>query len=295
MKNTKTLLALSLLSIGLFSSCTSENTTPESNTKDLELNIKGLEDLGANYKYEGWILVNGKPVSTGVFTVNAAGALSQTTFPIEKTNLSIATKFILTIEPFPDTDPNPTDTHLLAGDFSSNNASLTIGAPEALTNDFTNAKGKYVLATPSDGENNNEKSGIWFLATLPPTAGLELPTLPKGWRYEGWAVINGIPVTTGTFTSASGADDFNGFSGTQGTPAFPGEDFIKNAPTGVTFPTDLSGKTAVISIEPFPDNSPKPFLLKPLVAAIPTNAMDHVIYSMTNNASATNPTGTATK
>jgi hypothetical protein len=108
-------------------------------------------------------------------------------------------------------------------------------------------------------------------------------------------VINGIPKTTGTFTSVSGADSFSGYSGTSGTPPFPGEDFIKNATTGVIFPTDLSGKTTVISIEPFPDNSAGPFLLKPLIASISKSAMDHVVYSMNNNAVATNPTGTAKK
>lgn len=285
---------VSLLSIGFLTSCSNDSINSPT-TKNLTLNFNGLEDLGANYKYEGWIMVNGKAVTTGVFTVNSNGVQSQTSFPISKVNLEAASKFILTIEPFPDADPNPSKTHLLAGDFVSNSATLTISAPEALANNFTTAKGKYVLATPSDGENTNEKSGIWFIGTLPPTAGLDLPTLPEGWKYEGWVVINGKPVTTGTFTNVSGADGFSGFSGTSGTPPFPGEDFIKNAPSGVTFPTDLSGKTAVISIEPFPDNSTAPFLLKPLVASISATAMDHVVYPMNNNAAATNPTGTAKK
>lgn len=295
MKTVISILSLvSLLSVSLLTSCSNDSDeTPKS--KNLILNFNGLEDLGSNYKYEGWIMVNGQPITTGVFTVNSNGTQSQTSFPVKAASLDTATKFILTIEPFPDTDSNPTKTHLLAGDFVSNNATLTIGAPEALANNFTTAKGKYVLATPSDGENTNEKSGIWFIGSLPPSAGLELPILPEGWKYEGWAVINGTPVTTGTFTNVSGADAFSDFSGTSGTPSFPGEDFIKNAPIGVTFPTDLSGKTAVISIEPFPDNSGKPFLLKPLIASISATAMDHVVYSMTNNATATTPTGTAKK
>ncbi len=276
------------------SSCTNDSDDSDA-TKILTLNFNRLEDLGANYQYEGWIMVNGKAITTGVFTVNSNGVQSQTEFPISKANLEAATKFILTIEPFPDSDPNPSKTHLLAGDFTSNIATLTIEAPEALTNNFTNAKGRYVLATPSDGENTNEKSGIWFIGSLPPTAGLELPTLPEGWKYEGWVVINGIPLSTGTFSNVSGADSFSGFSGTLGTPPFPGEDFIKNAPAGVTFPTDLSGKTAVISIEPYPDNSARPFLLKPLIAPIAASAMDHLVYPMNNNATATNPTGTAKK
>lgn len=294
MKTTKTLLLSGLVCLGLLVGCNNDDDKVDSKT-NLTLNFTGLEDLGPNYKYEGWVISNGKVVTTGTFSVNSNGVPSATSFPIDAAVLSNATKFILTIEPFPDTDPNPTKTHLLAGTFASNTAELSLSAPEALTNDFKNATGKYVLATPSDGENNNEKSGIWFIGSLPPSAGLTLPTLPEGWKYEGWVVMNGVPVSTGSFTNPSGVDDFSGFSGMLGTPNYPGEDFIKNAPTGLTFPTDLSGKTAVISIEPFPDNSPKPFLLKPLIATISANAMDHVVYNMTNNAMATTPTGTAKK
>ena len=66
-----------------------------------------------------------------------------------------------------------------------------------------------------------------------------------------------------------------------------------NAPPGLTFPTDLSGMTGVISIEPDPDNSTAPFLLKPLVGGIPSNAMDHVTYMMDSNVANSFPTGTA--
>jgi hypothetical protein len=195
-------------------------------TKNLTLNIKGLEDLGANFRYEGWIMVNGAPVTTGVFSVNSSGVLSQTTFPIPEDQLNSATKFILTIEPFPDPLPAPTATHILAGDFVGNNAGLTIAAPEALGNNFGTATGKYVLATPSDNDMTNEKSGVWFIGSLPPSSGLSLPTLPAGWKYEGWAVAGGKVFSTGTFTNVNASDEFKGFSGPLGTPPFPCEDFL---------------------------------------------------------------------
>ena len=66
-----------------------------------------------------------------------------------------------------------------------------------------------------------------------------------------------------------------------------------NAPAGLTFPTDLAGATAVISIEPSPDDAAAPFTLKPLVGAIPVDATDHVTYSMGNQAAGFS-TGTAT-
>ena len=40
-------------------------------------------------------------------------------------------------------------------------------------------------------------------------------------------------------------DDFDGYSASDIYPPFPGEDFLMNAPSGLMFPTDLSGATAV--------------------------------------------------
>ena len=83
------------------------------------------------------------------------------------------------------------------------------------------------------------------------------------------------------------------FSGAEPGPPFPGEDFLSNAPAGMVFPTDLAGGTAVISIEPDPDDSTVPFTLKPLVGAIAADAVDHVTYAVGNNAAGF-PTGSAT-
>ncbi|MDV7187561.1 hypothetical protein R3X25_09740 [Lutibacter sp. TH_r2] len=285
----------SLLMLGLaFASCDDNDDTPKFN--DLTLNISGLEDLGDDYEYEGWIIVNGSPITTGKFSVNASGDLSQNSFSIDYSDLAMASTFVLTIEPVVGDDPAPSDVHILAGDFSGDSGSLTISHAAALGNNFASAAGKYILATPTDGADNNENSGIWFLdlASGSPAQGLTLPTLPDGWKYEGWAVIDGTPVTTGTFTALNTVDDFDGFSSTMNDgPAFPGEDFIMNAPSGLTFPTDLAGGTAVISIEPYPDNSTSPFLLKPLVGDISAAAVDHVTYDMGQNLNF--PTGTVSR
>ena len=102
-------------------------------------------------------------------------------------------------------------------------------------------------------------------------------------------MINGTPMTTGTFTSAGGADANAPFSGAQPAPPFPGEDFLMNAPAGLTFPTNLSGGTAVISVEPFPDDSPAPFTIRPLTGAIPANASPGVTFTMALNATRSRP------
>ena len=127
-----------------------------------------------------------------------------------------------------------------------------------------------------------------------PVAGLDLPTLPAGWVYEGWAVIDGVPVSTGRFIDPTMPDDFSGFSGTDPNPPFPGEDFIINAPDGLTFPTDLTdGGTIVLSIEPEDDDSPAPFAFKPL--ALSVDGLDFGVANLhTLEAGPGFPSGTAT-
>lgn len=256
--------------------CSEDNVPTNGN---LTLNLDGLEELGANYVYEGWLIVNGNPVSTGTFS----SVQFPQTFNVNLDDLNSATTFVLSIEPAVDPDPAPAATKLLAGDFSGSSANVT---STAIVGDFSNSWGKYILATPTDSDSSNESSGVWFLdnSSPPPTAGLSLPTLQDGWKYEGWVVLNGTPVSTGTFSSVSTADDnaaTSPYKGTEGNgPAYPGEDYLIGSAAGVNFPTDLKGATVVISVEPSPDNSPAPFTLKPLAHVVPANAQDHTVINM---------------
>lgn len=287
----KMFLAVAVVSF-LTTSCSS-NDDNGTTTSNLTLNLNGLEALGSDFVYEGWIMVEGSPVSTGTFSsVNFPQ-----TFSVDAEQLNRASMFVLSIEPAIDNDPAPSATKILAGDFSEDLANVnSVG----IVGDFSNATGKYVLATPTDMDSTNEASGVWFMdiSSENPVAGLNLPTLEAGWKYEGWVVINGTPISTGTFTDVSAADDnaaTSPFKGSSGNgPNYPGEDYLQNAPTGLTFPTDLKGTTIVISVEPSPDNSPLPFTLKPLAHVVPANAMNHTTISM-----GTGPTlsisGTATR
>ncbi len=270
--------------------------------KTLVLSFKGVEPLANGYHYEGWALINGKPVTTGKFNVDSSGAVVDLSGKVIKKgefktgrDLKDASAIVITIEPAGDRDTVPTATHPMAGDVSGRSANLTVGHKLALGDSFANASGKYILATPTDGGGTNETSGIWFLDLTSggPTQGLRLPTLPAGWAYEGWTVINGKPVTTGRFTNPAAPDLAAPYSGPQSAPPFPGEDFLRNAPAGLTFPADIRGGTAVISIEADPDDSPAPFTLKPLVGPISSDAKDHFTYELGNKAGGF-PTGTAT-
>jgi len=283
-----------ILGATFFASC-DNNDEEIATSSSLTVNLNGLEALGADYVYEGWIIVNGSPVSTGTFT----SVQFPQSFQVNTTDLESATKFVLTIEPAVDPDPAPAATKLLAGDFSGNSASVTadniVIADNSSVSAFSNASGKYILATPTDSDNTNESSGVWFLdnSNPPAVAGLTLPTLSDGWKYEGWVVVNGTPISTGTFTDPAAADDnaatspFKGLTGNG--PNYPGEDYLMGSFSGINFPIDLKGATVVISVEPSPDNSPAPFTLKPLANQIPANALDHTVLSL-----ATGPTVTLT-
>jgi hypothetical protein len=269
----------------------------------LTLTLTGAEPLKNGFHYEGWAIVGGQPVATGKFNIGTGGALVTVDGAaiaggaFKTVDLAAATDIVITIEPSGDTDAVPADTHYLAGPVAGGAAALTVKDAKALGSDFLSAAGKFVLATPTDGMSNNENSGIWFLelagSPAAPAVGLTLPTLPAGWKYEGWAVIGGKPVTTGVFTAVTGADAAAPYSGTEGAPPFPGEDFVANAPSGLTFPTDLAGAMTAISIEPSPDDDAGPFTLKPLLQPIASGATDHTNYTLGNNAS-TFPTGAAT-
>ncbi|MGY5351153.1 anti-sigma factor [Wenyingzhuangia sp. IMCC45533] len=284
------IFAASLLSLGmLLGSCSDDddNANAQASNDNLELSISGLENLGPSYVYEGWIIVNGDPVSTGIFTVDDNGSFSKNSFEVDETMLASATKFVLSIEPTIDPDPAPSETKMLAANFSGNSAAvianLVPGINAAGDGEFGNANGTYFLRTPTDetGTNNgNDENGIWFgTPGAPPTAGLkDMPELEttSGWRYEGWVVVDGKPLSTGTFTKFDERDAENLFSGIENAgPPIPGEDFFLNAPDGFTFPLVLNGDgttMTVISLEPFPDNSVKPFSIKPLVSTIEKDA-----------------------
>lgn len=268
------------LALGVFaSSCSDDDdNNTASNTANLTLNLEGLEPLGSDFVYEGWIIVPGEqlPVSTGLFNVDDAGDLSQTSFTVDAAQLEAATRFVVSIEPVGETGQaalDPAATKLLVGDFSGTTAQVST----SIVGDFSGSGGTFFLRTPTDeepgtGNNMNDENGVWFgmpSMTGPPTANSEFPVLDntKGWAYEGWVIGDNGPISTGVFYDFNGRDDFNMFSGDEFKlgPPVPGEDFFLNEPTPGAFPLDVRGRTVVVSVEPVPDDSPRPFVMKPLI------------------------------
>lgn len=264
-----------------------EALTVAARTRTVMLDFDGLEDLGDDYVYEGWLIIDGAPVSSGRFQIDAAGHPCPDAFRVVDANR--AAMFVLTIEPAVDDLPTPADTHMLAGPFVGGTAALGIGHPAALGDDFASATGAFILATPSTGSIDEDyDQGIWWVDPAAGMPSLDLPALPTGWAYEGWVVGLDGPISTGRFLTPAGADsDAAGpFAGPDGSPPFPGQDFIDPA-------MSLLGYAAVISVEPEPDNSPAPFAIKPLVDTNIEDVPPPTLQWMMNNA-ASAPTGTVT-
>ena len=238
-------------------------------THELTLTQTGLEDLSEG-AYEGWLIFGDEKVSTGTFTTGAGGVFTTDRDPAG------ADAFVVTIEPTPDNDPGPSGIVVLSGApaGATMSAELTFGA------DLSTAAGGFILRAPPDDATNmtpNDEAGLWFIE---PTmdgmmAGLTLPTLPDGWVYEGWAVTQGMPLTSGRFTDPAAMDLGSPYS--DGGPPFPGEDYLIDLPLGVTGPVNLAdgASTIVISVEPdaagVDPTGAGPFALKPLALPVPMN------------------------
>lgn len=284
-----------------FASCSNDDDSSNvPTTNNITLNLQGLSNLGSTQVYEGWIMVNGTPVTTGTFTVNDSGMLSQTSFDVSTMNLESATAFILSIEPSNDTDPTPSDLKIISGTFSGDSAMVNTNE---MIGDFSNSSGTFFLRTPTDemagaGNNMNDEFGVWFGDIdqgMPPVANFNLPMLDASkWVYEGWVVVNGTPLSTGRFSAFDMQDDFNEFSQVDGKagPNLPGEDFFINPPMGVMFSLDVRNKMIVISVEPAMNDTPEPFLLKPLTATAGMMLVQN--QSLMMNSSAI-PSGTVTR
>jgi len=256
---------------------------------NLKIELSGLEPLGAGYVYEGWIIVDGAPVTTGRFQIEEGTDVYDGW--VARADADAAAAFVLTIEPEEGDDPAPSATHVLGGDVEGTEAALSLEHGAALGTDFTGAVGSYILETPtSSNVADDYDQGIWWLQIGGggPAASLALPELPEGWVYEGWVAGPNGPISTGTFTAATGADSdaAGAAAGPDGGPPFPGQDFVDPA-------TVVVGMAAVISVEPMPDDSPTPFAIKPLIDMMIEDVGGGVSQDMGNNSDG-NPWGLVT-
>jgi hypothetical protein len=319
-------LTVFLLSILFFLlGCSEEKLlSPSERISQVDVRVEGLNAPGDSAHYEAWLKWLNK-TNAGDFEIyENLGTLESTggSYTISK-NLNQgymqgALAVIISIET--DTASQPSAYRIIGADLEANDGTFTIGSGDVLNFSFELASGYYFLDTPTERPTSlNPKSGIWFArldttiediqdslgnvvgqdTTVDLLPGLELqdltlPGLSANWSYQGWVIIDGDTLPTGKFLKPEGADQNSDYKGPgQGYP-FPGSDFLSNAPAGMTFPLDLSGREVLITLTPnYPAKANKPFSLTVMGVQIPANAQARHNYRL-NNESATFPGGDLT-
>lgn len=261
--------------------------------KVLRLSFENLPTLDETVAtYELWIESDEGLKSYGKFSVGASGQVT-----IEASVSPQAIKeggdVVVTVEQFEDKNPQqPASTIVFLGQVDQDRAQLDFNV------DYQTAGGKYILGTPTDGQNSNETAGIWFVTPDGQEASLSLEELPDGWQYAGWVQYEGRYLGSGHFSRPDAADAFDGFSGPDPGPAFPGEDYLNNLPDGLEPPLDLTAGDSwvIVSLQPVSaegdladsTSGSRPYL--PILSAeIPDDAQDHVLYDLSPAGSV--PTG----
>lgn len=230
-------------------------------------------------------LDSGAPIGTTTQTVFDDAANGALPFPAVQN----ATEFFVTLECQGDADGVPAASVLIDGVLNGGSALLTTAGQTATggrgIGQFATVSGTFQLHTATDIFTNpvaNDAFGILFRRlTGRDTVGasLVLPTLPAGFKYEGWVEerLTGFRYSTGKFTSVSlpDEDDMTSLSrGPDRKRGFPGEEFINAVPTSVVAAAQPGSITEVmVTLEPFPDNSRDPSFIVILSAAVPPNAV----------------------
>jgi hypothetical protein len=282
-------------------------TSPEGETQ-VSLELAGLQTLPGGVNYQAWLVMGTRETFWGypvvLFDVDGEG---HPVDPVADTLLagpfyagvpaSDALGVAISLEPSDTLRYYSSYTFVMGGDLAQGSAQLSPDHWIALDHDFSTAAGRFVLTTPTDENPEDELGGVWFMdPTDPPTvAGLGIPAAPQGWSYEGWVVLGDQTLSTGKFVMPSGADSSATFSGEVTPPAFPGEDFLSNAPAGLTFPPDLSGAQVFVTLEPRAEldtDREAAFFLRILEGTIPADASPLTLYEMTFPAEGS-PSGSA--
>lgn len=261
------------------------------NSSTIEFSITGLPAIPDSMTFVAWFenedTAQAKP--TIVFSSDAANGSINYRAEKPLRTLQTAQFFWVTVERKSVVNSNSPPTvpansrKILGGRFANAGANLGLGE-KAFNLDNTSAM--FSLLTPTDGAASNELSGIWFVDSVDQgaVAGLKLPELYGGWRYEGWVEVNGTLISTGRFSSTTGVDQRNFFGGSEAPLPFPGEDFLTDPsvpPIGVTFPINLAGAKAYISLVVNDGNnsgtSPGIIIYE---STIPNPAQSRVVYNM---------------
>lgn len=200
--------------------------------------------------------LSGTPITTG-----PAGEII---FRFRSNQLSNFRQFLVTIES--GTFTQPTGATLLESSFDASSRTLLETPFASQYQELEPAS--FLLAAPTSLNRSEDISGLWFVersdsdfAQLPArqnlSAGLQLPLAPRGWAYQLWVKTEfrtPIWLPGGAFQDPQAPDDNAQFSNParEGYP-FPGEDFLRNAPSRLFFPFNLTStgeREVYVSLEP---------------------------------------------
>ncbi len=222
--------------------------------------------------------------------------LAQGTFSHLPVNLKEYDSLYVTIEKSGDEHVSPSPTVYLRGRISPKLDSARISRLDFPVS-LTSAAGRFAIVSPTDDDTLADLSGIWFMKSLVPSvadSGLDIPLAPLGWIYEGWVRHRSAWLSTGKFRRATGPDLTNPYIGVGIAPDFPGEDFVRNAPTGFSFPLVLEvGDEVMVTAEPDPDSLQAPFPIQILSFTFVTPPVSGTLGELTGD-HATIPSGNAT-
>ena len=285
-------LCLALL-VAALSGCDSNGPDEEEEIGKIVLTLSGLDPLSNGFHLEGWIVTaEAETRSVGKFNVDERGNLVdldgnaitanliETPFELDST----VHRMLISIEPPGDTDDTPSDTRLLGGIFVEQTAELKAADVEGIEDALILSAGTFIVATPTDGPNTNEESGIWFvnLTGGPPGRGLRTTIPIRGWKYQAWTEFDGIIVDMGVITHHSRPDESSLYSGTLPGYNYPGEDFLTNAPPGLDFPISVISAVVFVTLEPNPDPDPTPSQFVLFSGRVPENVQANETYNLAN-------------
>jgi hypothetical protein len=295
--------------------------SPSERVSKIDLQIAGLNAPGDSAHYEAWLKWLNKTNTGDVEIFENLGTMTNDngmyviSEDINQGYIQGGLSVVVSVET--DTASQPGPYRIIGADLQANYGFFSIGSNEVLDFDFKIATGYYFLDTPSENPpSQNPNSGIWFAkldttikavldslgnvidydTTIAIIQGLDLqdltlPEIPSGWNYEGWVIFGSDTLSTGIFRKPTGADLGSDYNGPRPGYAFPGGDFIRNAPAGLTFPTDLSGREVLITLTPgYPSKANKPFSLTVFRTTVPANAQAMKTYGF-DNVSETFPEG----
>ncbi len=221
--------------------------------------------------YELWVeRTQGGGERIGAFTVLPGGSLlgltgdPVQTFPVQELPPS-GSLLLLTVEPGTETRAERSGRVLLRGALQTTEVTLVPVVPELDGNHVA------VLLAPTDPA-APDTAGLWFArpkaktgGKTAPGLGLPAPGSPAamqaglaaasgGWAYGGFVTTaGGTVLPMGAFTDPAAPDSAKPFSGPRPGLKLPGEDFLRNAPEGVSFPLNLADGRTSVTVSLLPD------------------------------------------